>query len=216
MRRGIGTSLVGLVLSACGGAQSSVRDVSPTPEMISRAAATAVCPLIDGKLYALEASHGDAQDAYLWVRQCHADVRPEGITLRVSAAVWLVVDRDIGPVHLEQFVHGTVTIDVAYAITAMYRSDHAELSLRPLAPPRSDVEAVGTIDPQPLNWAALAAETFVPALGTTSEWVAKRAARDEGIKALTSALGTELRFGLDAQRDRLWFGAAPPAGRGAR
>ena len=73
MRRGIGTSLVGLVLSACGGAQSSVRDVSPTPEMISRAAATAVCPLIDGKLYALEASHGDAQDAYLWVRQCHAD-----------------------------------------------------------------------------------------------------------------------------------------------
>jgi hypothetical protein len=202
------------LLAGCGVAgvaPAGARDVPPTPEMISRAAATAVCPLIDGKLYTLSVLHGEATDAYLWVRQCQANVRPRGLTLRASAIVWAVVDRDVGPVHLEQFVHATVSIDVAYDVTATYRSDHAEVSLRPLAAPRVDVEAVGTLDPQPLNWAALAADTLVPALGTTSEWVAKRAARAEGIKALTAALATELRVGLDAQHDRLWFGAAAPA-----
>ena len=196
--------------AGAGAASASGRDVAPTSEMIARAAATAVCPLIDGKLYPLAALHGDVIDAYLWVRQCHADVRQNGVTLRASAAVWVVVDRDVGPVHLEQFVHATVTIDVAYAVTASYRADHAEVSLRPLAVPRSDVEAVGALDPQPLNWAALAADTLVPSLGTTSEWVAKRAARAEGIKALSAALATEIHVGLDAQHDRLWFGAAKP------
>ena len=195
-----------------GAVTASARDAAPTSEMIARAAATAVCPLIDGKVYPLAALHGDAIDAYLWVRQCHSDVRPNGgVTLRASAAMWAVVDRDVGPVHLEQFVHATVTIDVAYAVTASYRGDHAEVSLRPVAVPRSDVELVGALDPQPLNWAALAADTLVPSLGTTSEWVAKRAARAEGIKALSAALATEIHVGLDAQQDRLWFGAAKPA-----
>ncbi len=214
----IALSLVALVGCAgtgtgasTGAANAGAREAAPTSEMIARAAATAVCPLIDGKLYPLAALHGDVIDAYLWVRQCHADVRPSGVTLRASAAVWVVVDRDVGPVHLEQFVHATVTIDVAYAVIASYRGDHAEVTLRPLAAPRSDVEPVGALDPQPLNWAALAADTLVPSLGTTSEWVAKRAARAEGIKALTAALGTELHVGLDAQQDRLWFGAAKPA-----
>jgi hypothetical protein len=205
-------SVVGCGAASGVGSSLQTPGEPPTAEMLSRAAEAALCPLTLGKLYTLNATHGDARDAYVWVRECRAESRPPGLELRASAAVWMVVDRDVGPVHLEQFVQATLSIEVAYSVTAIYLHDHAEVSLRPVAPPRSDVEAVGALDPQPLNWAALAAENLVPALGTTSEWVAKTAARTEAQKALAAVLGQELRVGIDAQRDRLWVGAAgPPA-----
>jgi hypothetical protein len=202
-----------LALVACSPTPVTAR-VAPKEDgaaAVAAVLAAGACARIDGALFALPSDGGEVLDMYVLPKRCSATAERDELHVVADAYAWLAVDRELGAIRVQEFVHTTVHADVRLRTRARFPGDHLELELAPLPGLVVRVEPVGSLQLGAMNWASLLALELVPSTGTSPQRLAKQKLREEAERTLRDALSRPLVVSYDGESGATWFAKTRPA-----
>jgi hypothetical protein len=201
--------LLGALLLGC-----SAPAPPPAPSMTSALAAVLgalVCPEVADRTFALASGNDEVIDTYVRVQRCQTGVERDDFAIDADADVSLAVDRELGPVAVRSFVHGTLHVKLRSKVSARDDGQRLIVTLEPRAPADVAVETVGLLDLAAQDWASLIALELAPSAGVSPERVAKTKVKKEAERALRDALAKPITVLYDARTGATsWAGAPAP------